>query len=1584
MHVNEFLLTNIYILPVEACGCIVCVYIVFFVCLNAVFVLVANIPTELDYLAGGGLSNQALLSMFDPSGGHLALDPSSIVGFANGQTIQLPSSLRNRFMTGLLNTLSVNSNQVSNAEPKTQFTFRNEDFTALGNIGHLVRVPNSKSTSSVFPTQPTSNDGSTSTSTHFGTLTGTKVTINGNPIEIIGVADMSKLDQSGNPHFFSFNPGSGSAAEIQALQSALLGTAVDMSNFIPPPYISDTGSSSASSSTQPGSSSVVTTNTITTLETVDKSSSSNNTAASSELASSAASSTIDKQLDMLLSQGHSQANSQSDIGAIVGQIDSAINDINKLSNSSSSTMFSETTGAAGGINIGMPNAASIVSSTKPEIAYNEIGTLQSGTNTMLSNLETKSGQSVDSENTVSMLSDRHIPSTLSQELKSEVDTNAKDSVMKLENSNIGLDVKSTHMPHLNDLKRSGMFPFEGNMAARYAPLLSDISKRIRKLNGRFGTDVSSRDRIQTKLSSISNPKISVSDRNTKTGGITFTSMPGTTASEGGTGIFAVSSTLDENLLKQSALSTASVSDVLSPMSNTMVLNPDSLPLTVNSLSQNTETKHAGSFTQNGEKLVLGNINKAASNRVQADNTGISNTNIDTTDNSIISLDTRNVQNAGMGSNSNIINASSNKILATNRITNNHQSANLADAVSVAMPGSNGGPITNMVGVQTGDITGILSQSSSLENTVPSGSFVVGAGQPNPTIIRTGRIDSTDTTSFSLSSRPDTMGTFSMGTKNSKTISPDIGASVMDMSVNTSDLLSEMGGMVGTGLDQSVGISAADVNIGDAGVNIVDTNINTVDLPAEFGGIAGTGLDNNTTVVHTVTTVEITEESVTKNTNHSSASVSADQSISSSVDKPLLNSLETKPFDPLTDTSDISGFAVGALGEVTKLSKMSMPNPDFQTKKDSVSTVQTEILTDQKPVELPRTLPLVMEPIISNQQVNTPETAVLSTISKGTGIPASKQTATTSSERFSIGSGLSVTPNRDAPGLPAKVSDQTKVVDLTKSESTLTKTEVRTKPLPSQWSATGSSFSRDGLAVGKHNKPIVGSIFGSSGESSSQKLTQKFLEQSGITKKPAVDFMTTFLNQESKSSLNGDRNLQIVPLGSDSTMRRSTTNMFVVGTGARKSEPVVDRFGVADITTRRQQLNRNQWSNFMSSRSQENGPQAKYLTQNVIGAAETRPLNGNTQGSITTDFSNQEPTITVAAKGSSTKTQTTSTASKPKKKTSGPTVFEAPGMSGRSAVSVLAFNNRMASSPRSALVTEKQIMKTSVVTENSAPLANTLAMSDTQRSPSVAGGQATAIKATEFANNFKRTLKSSGIPVPGPTFKEMPQNEKVDVLTTLSSTNSQTSDRAVLGMSGQSLGESMMVSESGPTPGIQGPISMTNIERMRFGEPVILNKALSTDISAAADTMLTPETSGLLINQNLDMAAARRGSITTLSNTPVMDNTAQTAQQVQATKFTSGNRFAVFGPANDVSGKTFRSKASSRQATGMRVGVLAPVAECRYRPDPSSRYYFIYKNGVTQHRFRCALGTAFDDITCECSIRISDHGKCNNLLLIISF
>ena len=77
-----------------------------------------------------------------------------------------------------------------------------------------------------------------------------------------------------------------------------------------------------------------------------------------------------------------------------------------------------------------------------------------------------------------------------------------------------------------------------------------------------------------------------------------------------------------------------------------------------------------------------------------------------------------------------------------------------------------------------------------------------------------------------------------------------------------------------------------------------------------------------------------------------------------------------------------------------------------------------------------------------------------------------------------------------------------------------------------------------------------------------------------------------------------------------------------------------------------------------------------------------------------------------------------------------------------------------------------------------------------------------------------------------------------------------------------------------------------------------------------------------------------------------------------------------------------STSGESATTGSRGGGLIikdklPISfqrPCNAVRDPTSKYHFYRTVGAGRIRFRCALGTAFDDGTCECSIRVVSSGK----------
>ena len=185
--------------------------------------------------AGVGL--ERLLTVIDPAtiNIELALDPSNIAGIISGQSIYLTDTFGHQLQSGTRSTVNapqkVHSTQKANANK--QLIVKHEPFPAFDTFGQEMR----------FLDTSQGNTGGPAI-VDLSSLEGT------GPIEIVGVADFNHIDASGN-QVFSFNPGSGQASELAALQSALQGQAVDMTHFLPPPL--DTGltgsSQSVSSST---------------------------------------------------------------------------------------------------------------------------------------------------------------------------------------------------------------------------------------------------------------------------------------------------------------------------------------------------------------------------------------------------------------------------------------------------------------------------------------------------------------------------------------------------------------------------------------------------------------------------------------------------------------------------------------------------------------------------------------------------------------------------------------------------------------------------------------------------------------------------------------------------------------------------------------------------------------------------------------------------------------------------------------------------------------------------------------------------------------------------------------------------------------------------------------------------------------------------------------------------------------------------------------------------------------------------------------------------------------------------------------
>ncbi|WAR28918.1 NRP-like protein [Mya arenaria] len=567
------------------------------------------------------------------------------------------------------------------------------------------------------------------------------------------------------------------------------------------------------------------------------------------------------------------------------------------------------------------------------------------------------------------------------------------------------------------------------------------------------------------------------------------------------------------------------------------------------------------------------------------------------------------------------------------------------------------------------------------------------------------------------------------------------------------------------------------------------------------------------------------------------------------------------------------------------------------------------------------------------------------------------------------------------------------------------------------------------------QPIVGSIFGNSVVKTPKKISQKFIESSGLMTEPEVDFMTSFLNPTypntpSRTFNRGRQNVQIVPLGSDvSKVEQNSNNMFIVGRGqGGPSEPTVDQFGVADIYRRKQQLNSNQWNTFMNSISvgatNRRNSLPPYQTQNVIGTSETRPLN--TRSDLVA--ANPKPALVVEPKPVVTnRRQLFNTGVGSNAIT---TLFEAPGRTGHKSVSISLFpssrSSKATSNANRNAVTAKGSQSVSsnvfsrsggeqMATRNTLGLRDetqgqfdpvVMSTSDVQRQilNKFVSQQPTAANSNQFAKSLKQGLDSGakGLSIMDEGFQATGTNPIVEPKR--QSFGFKTNEQGLRNTGSTAdhsdfkLGKSIMISD-GVIPDFvmdpsKGTVTATDLKNMasggfRLGQPVSMRKntdSTMTNIGTSSNLKPLIETNMNSNTQtNLADLSNQGGASTSMSNAfnnfltqtqHGQGNVVPGGQMIEPTKFTSGNRPAVFGPANGDERTASRVIARiNKPAKAMRMGILGPVHECRYRPDPSSKYFFLHKDGKVEHRLRCAIGTAFDEMTCECSIRVTDHDDC---------
>ncbi|KAL4220330.1 hypothetical protein ACF0H5_020737 [Mactra antiquata] len=556
-------------------------------------------------------------------------------------------------------------------------------------------------------------------------------------------------------------------------------------------------------------------------------------------------------------------------------------------------------------------------------------------------------------------------------------------------------------------------------------------------------------------------------------------------------------------------------------------------------------------------------------------------------------------------------------------------------------------------------------------------------------------------------------------------------------------------------------------------------------------------------------------------------------------------------------------------------------------------------------------------------------------------------------------------------------------------------------------------------TGPHAPPVVGSIFGTADDTVNANLIDKrFWEKAGLTREPDVDFMTSFLNNAKPSrTLNrGNENIQIVPYASDmSQIGTTSNNMIIVG---RNDAKTVDQFGVADIYTREQQLNPSEWKQFLAKATQDatsphvqSGTAFNYQTQNLIGSSETKPLTDSLS----------RPNFLSPTKPPPIPVQPVTRPANMKSSVSDFTMFAAPGMTGHKSVTIPNFAPRQGNARTSFAVQDRSA--------SFGASGNTVQHQANLLPSSQASVQKPLTTSNQGPNTQQTAVlvqRAGGLALQGTAMSSGPQ---------LGGQTIQTRTQQPVGRLGESgrniqdemntftLGQSILVADGtvpefsrpgGSAPNVQTSPGMQTlgqpairpsfsaggtqqVQRPQPGGHSILMQGNNQGIVGANNNPVMPATfpsggiSSMTVNRTTDFSldaslnprpmvpgirqfgqmAGNAMGATQLVGAAVGD----TKQPMSPTLFTSGNRLAVFGPANDVSGRLINNDRQVKPVPAMRVGVLAPVVNCRYSADPTSEYYFIYKNGLTQHRFRCALGTAFDEMTCECSIRVSDHGDC---------
>ena len=206
--------------------------------------------------SGNGFNPSDVLSVFAGTGPGIAINPTDAPG---DYVVQNPPKREQPSQIGVQNQ-GTNQPATVQIDPITgkEYTLQNEAYTPMGSVGHLVKVPVKRNDKQNVPQSdivPASDKAATDHVIIEPVVKTPQVPSKGTQ----QAAPANTADQK-SPQLVSdrFNPGSGMADEIAALRSStLLGSPVDMSNFLPPPFNpGGTQSSAEKAKPKPGSISV--------------------------------------------------------------------------------------------------------------------------------------------------------------------------------------------------------------------------------------------------------------------------------------------------------------------------------------------------------------------------------------------------------------------------------------------------------------------------------------------------------------------------------------------------------------------------------------------------------------------------------------------------------------------------------------------------------------------------------------------------------------------------------------------------------------------------------------------------------------------------------------------------------------------------------------------------------------------------------------------------------------------------------------------------------------------------------------------------------------------------------------------------------------------------------------------------------------------------------------------------------------------------------------------------------------------------------------------------------------------------------